>query len=436
MKLLFLFLFFIFNALSPLVWAQNVSGLSSLLSEEGKMFFGDSPNSILVTDYPDNIDKIQDYINMIDVPPRQVLIEARVVEVRLQGEHALGINWGAFASTGGFDFGQGTWLSGLTGDADGEDAIEQAIPYKNTSYPPGGATSVSEDPFTITIFNKHINFVLRALSNSFDTNVLSAPRISTVNNRSAEIKIIQELRWAIPEVQVDEGVVSITWEEPEDSPREVGISLQATPMITEDGNILMDLAPEVSEHNRDIELSAVVGANTVEYTIPVVDVRNANTKVVIGDGQTLIIGGLIKEQETHGETKVPVIGDVPYLGNLFKSSISSKDKSELLIFVSPTIIKNQGRNAIKPKEAVAANVKEGRGIIKNKFSAVKKKIFKKRPQNKELVEMEKEDNFSNSSKKNQNKNSIHTEEKEPNIEEALEDYMDKYFDDYFDDYLE
>ncbi len=314
-------------------YAQTSSDITSLLSSEGKALFGEEPNSILVIDYPKNIKKIEDYLKMVDTPPQQVIIEARIVDVKLQGEFGLGINWQAFAEKGGFEIGQ--FHVGSTPGG----SLDQNIPFKPTFYPPGSVQSTNEEtPFTMTIFDENINLVLNSLANTLDTNILSAPRITTVNNRQAEIKVIREVRWVVPEVVVEEGVVTLTWNEAEDSPREVGIILKVVPMITEDGQISMELEPEVSEHVTDLELTAVAGTTEVPYTIPIIDTRKAETKVVIGNMQTLIIGGMIKERKTKGITKIPFLGDIPLLGWLFKSERDTKERSELLIFVSPTII--------------------------------------------------------------------------------------------------
>ena len=204
-----------------------------------------------------------------------------------------------------------------------------------------------EDPFTITIFDENINVVLEALANSYDTNVLSAPRITTVNNRAADIRVIRDLPWAEPEVSTEEGVVTVTWDI---NYEEVGIILEVTPMITEDGQIALEISPEISEKVDDYDLTVVQGTTEVPYTVPIIDRRTANTKVVIGNGQTLIIGGLIKDTLTKGETKVPLLGDIPILGWLFKSTKDTWDKTELLIFVSPTIITPQVLTHMKKYE--------------------------------------------------------------------------------------
>jgi len=305
----------------------------SLLSKEGKILYGEEPNAFLVIDYPENISQIENYIKVIDVRPAQVLVEARVVEVKLQKEHALGVNWRLFADKGGFKVGQfrvGSTYPGVPGP------LIQSIDYKPTYYPPG-VSAGEEEPFTLAIFDDNINVVLKALATSLDTNILSAPSVTTLNNHEAEIKIIQSLPWAEPEVAVsgESGTVTVTWTIHFE---EVGIILKVTPIINEDGKIIMVLNPEVSESTSDYELKVVQGETEVPYKVPVIDKRSASTKVVIGNGQTLIIGGLIKDKTTKGATKVPVLGDIPLLGYLFKSTKSTKDKTELLIFVSPTII--------------------------------------------------------------------------------------------------
>jgi type II secretory pathway component GspD/PulD (secretin) len=214
-------------------------------------------------------------------------------------------------------------------------ALEQDINYKYTYYPPG-TTTTQEEPFTIAIFDDNINVVLRMLSNSLDTNILSAPRITTVNNRPAEIKIIESIPWAEPSVAVsDAGTTTVSWTSHFE---EVGITLRVVPTITEDGQISLLLQPEVSEQTGNFELTVTQGTSEIPYTIPIIDKRILGTKVVIGNKQTLVIGGLIKETHTKGVTKVPILGDIPGIGWFFKSKKDTKEKKELLIFVSPTII--------------------------------------------------------------------------------------------------
>ncbi len=334
MKKICFFLFLL--CITSLAYAQEISSnIRSLLSSDGKVIYGNEPNSIVVIDYPENVQRVADYLQDSDTVPAQVMIEARVVEIKLQKEHSLGVNWLALADKGYFPLGRfKVGSSGTLGALPGP--IEQSIPYKPTFFPPLQTTTGQEDPFTIAIFDDNINVILSTLANALDTNILSAPHVTTVNNREAEIKIIQSLPWAEPQVTVDDaGNVIVTWNI---NFEEIGILLRVTPMINEGNEITMVLNPEISEKTGDYSLKVVQSGVEVPYTVPIIDKRAASTKVVIGNGQTLIIGGLMKDKIVKAESKIPFLGDIPGLGALFKSTKESKDKTELLIFVSPRII--------------------------------------------------------------------------------------------------
>lgn len=333
MKKIILFFMFFFSA--AILHAQVVSNsLKDLLSVDGNIMYGDEPNSIVVTDYPENIQRITNYLDLVDVSPKQVLIEARVIEAKLQKEHSLGINWQIFADKGYIPVGRFKVGSSTLGNQ--PQPLTQAIPYKNTFYPPAQTSVGSESPFTIAIFDDNINAIVQTLASSLDTEILSAPKVTTINNREAEIKVVQRLPWAEPQVSVSEsGAVTVTWTINFEN---VGITLKVTPTINDDGNITMALNPEISEKTSDYSLTVTQGTTSVPYTVPIIDTRSALTKVVIGNGQTLIIGGLIKQKNSKGESKIPFFGDIPFFGYLFKSKKDIGDKTELLIFVSPTII--------------------------------------------------------------------------------------------------
>ena len=337
MKIISLILAFLVFSFS--VYAQEVStNIRGLLSSQGKILYGNEPNSIMVIDYPENTQRVAEYLDALDIAPRQVLIEARVVEVKLQKEHALGVNWKAMADKGYLPLGRFKAGSAALGGQPG--LLEQVIPYKSTFYPPGQSTSGQESPFTFAIFDDNINLVLQTLASALDTDILSAPKIATVNNQEAEIKITQKLPWAEPTLSSSSGTggsttISVTWEV---NYEEVGIKLKVTPIINDDGKISLSLVPEVSEKTGDLTLTVSQSGTSINYTVPIIDSRTASTKVVVGDGQTLIIGGLIKDKTTKGASKIPLLGDIPVLGYLFKSKKDTRDKTELLIFVSPKII--------------------------------------------------------------------------------------------------
>jgi len=320
-------------------YAQNISNMKSLLSEQGQVLFGDEPNSMLIVDYPENIERVEEYLQMVDVAPQQVHIEARVAEVKLQGETSLGIDWTMFATTGGWNFGNFDMYSGTAASGITTAGVIDYDTYSKIKEPPISGATTSTDPFTLTLAHNNIDVVMRALANDYDTDILSAPSVTTINNHEAIIQMTDIYPWAEPTVTTVEGSSpEISYEVKFE---EAGITLKVTPTISENGQIVMDLQPEISEKTDDyaITIDPGGGAQTITYTIPIIETRQAKTKVVVGSGDTLIIGGLIKNKEIESEIKIPLLGDIPYLGYLFKSSRKTMDKRELVIFVSPTIIR-------------------------------------------------------------------------------------------------
>jgi type II secretory pathway component GspD/PulD (secretin) len=328
-KIISVFMLLLFPALN--VCGQQVSSdMRTLLSSEGKVLYGDEPNSIVVKDYPDNLDQVGQYLEMLDVSPKQVLVEARVVEVVLKNEHSLGVNWSLLASQGGLKIG------GYKVTSEGKNYIEQKIPFIDVRKKPADIITSIVDPFTLAVSNSNIDAVLKAMSTSLDTDVLSAPRVATVNNRPADISIIQRYPWAEPELTTsDSGSTTVTWKI---NWEDIGIILHVTPVINADGDISLTLHPDISELVDQKLLTVTSGSASLDYQIPVIDKRTATTKVIVGNGQTLIFGGLIKDRVKKNYYKVPLVGDLPLVGQLFKSSNTFKEKTELLILVSPTII--------------------------------------------------------------------------------------------------
>jgi len=326
----------------PFVFAQGqatqqvkADNILSCLSDTGKIIPDLETNSFIIIDYPANIAKVEEFLEMADVPSKQVLIEARIIEVRLEKEHSLGVNWRVFADKGGFEMGQ--FRVGSAASLGGISALEQAIDYKDTHYPPSDSTQI-EDPFTIAIFDENINIVLKALAAQLKTDMLSAPKISTVNNRRAKIDIIKTTPY-IKEIEkedkdIGDGLTRTTITYVYDYTDE-GVSLEVTPIINPDDSITLLLFPQIKTILKWKNLPAP-GDTTLD--LPETDIRVANTKVTVKDGQTLVIGGLIRERMADGVSKIPFLGDIPILGTFFSSKTKFKQKTELLIFVSPAII--------------------------------------------------------------------------------------------------
>jgi len=313
----------------------KVVALLNLLSESGKVIPDIETNSILVIDYPPNIAMVEEYLKMADVSSEQVLIEARVVEVKLEKEHALGVNWSLFMEKAGAEIGQFRLGSGSG------QGLQQVIPFRKPKWEP--LIGEVQEPFTIGIFDENIEIVLRALTTQLKTEILSAPKVTTTNNRRAKIDVIKTIPY-LEEIKEEEeesagGTTTTTYTYTYTYADE-GVNLEVMPQINPDRSITMILCPQVKEIVRWKPVLGPAGAPGVPE-LPETDIRMAQTKVTVREGQTLVIGGLIREKIRAGATKVPLLGDIPLLGSCFRTKKDEKQKVELLIMVSPTIITPQ-----------------------------------------------------------------------------------------------
>lgn len=323
----------------PLLMAQEAAeekaigaSVLNLLSESGRLIPDVETNSILVIDYPPNIAMIEEFLKMADVQNEQVLIEARVVEVKLENEHALGVNWSLFTKKGGAEIGQFRLGSGAGL------GLEQAIPFRKPKWEP--LIGEEEEPFTIGIFDENIDIVLKALTTQLKIDILSAPKITTTNNRRAKIDIVKTIPY-LEEVEKEEEETETTTKTTYTysyTYADEGVSLEVTPLINPDRSITITLCPQVKEIVRWHEMVKPDPALEKAPQLPETDIRMAQTKVTVKERQTLVIGGLIREKIKAGVTKVPLLGDIPLLGAFFRSKKDIKEKTELLILVSPTII--------------------------------------------------------------------------------------------------
>ncbi|MCF7873839.1 MAG: tetratricopeptide repeat protein [Candidatus Omnitrophica bacterium] len=358
----------------PFVFAQPSSKgsgevssetLLNLLSESGKIIPDTESNSILVIDHSPNIAMIEEYLKMADNPSEQILIEARVVEVSLDKEHSLGVTWKLWKE-GGLDLG-GSATLGSAADS----SLDQQIPFRKPYYKPISGSS-QQDPFTIGIFDDNIEVVLKALTTQLDTDILSAPKIATKNNLRAKIDVrttIPYLSEVEKEDQETESGTDTTYTYEYEYADE-GVALEVTPLINPDRTITLDIHPEVKEITRFIAQVTPEGASGTPE-LPETDIRVTQTKVTVKEGQTVVIGGLIKEKTSHGITKVPLLGDIPFLGNLFKSTKEEKQKTELLIMVSPKII-STGEPLLSGKEKLTQVVQQEKIRKPQEFKEIQK----------------------------------------------------------------
>ena len=260
-------------------------------------------NKIVVTDTPDKIVRIEEIINAFDEKTRQVLIEAKIIQVSLSDAYKMGIDWK-------YVFGkEANWTTFN---------INRALDTSGSQIILGSATPVSAGDLRV---------IIDALKTFGDVKTLSTPRITATNGQEA--KILVGSKEVYVESTIVQGSSSTTTS---DSVKfvDVGVKLYVTPVINKDNFITMKIRPEVSSASR---FYTTGGRN-----VPIVETSEAETSVLVKDGVSIIMGGLMKNQNNKSVSKLPILGDIPLLGLLFRRTEDSVTKTELVIFLTPHII--------------------------------------------------------------------------------------------------
>ncbi len=281
--------------------AAKVEGM--LTKGVGKVKFDEASNKLVVTDTAAKIEEIRKLVDAIDQRGRQVLIEAKIVQITLNDEHRLGVDWEAIVS----DYHSLNLAGKLSNVPDGEKR---------------GKLSIG------TIANEDYSVLVEALDTVGNVNVFSNPVITTINNKEARILVGSTQPYVTTATTTPSSGPSTTAESVNFI--DVGVKLFVTPTVHSDGFITMKIRPEVSSVTGNVSTSN-------NNAIPVVETSEAETTVNAKDGVTIVIGGLIKEEKARTIKKVPILGDVPLLGMAFRSHSHSVKKTEIVIFLTPKI---------------------------------------------------------------------------------------------------
>jgi type IV pilus assembly protein PilQ len=310
---------------------------SSLLSSRGSVIAEPRTNQLFVSDIPSRLERVQEMIAKLDVPVRQVLIEARIVEatdtfgkslgVKLGGGDLRGIRGGdAGYGVGGGNrvaFGGNYSAVGATTGAFESSALTSAT-SQFVNLPASAIGGVSPSSFAISLFssaaNRFLNLEISALEADGKGRVVSSPRVVTADQTKALIEQGTEFPY---EQSTSSGATSIAF-------RKAVLKLEVTPQITPEGNIILDL--DVNKDSPGTEVRGGMSINT----------KRIRTQVLVENGGTVVIGGIFELTESESENKVPVLGDVPVLGNLFKQKTRSANKQEMLVFITPKMISDRG----------------------------------------------------------------------------------------------
>lgn len=298
--------------------AQDVkTQVSALVSKGGSLIADDRMNAVIVTDMASNIRRLMKMIAHLDARTPQVLIEALIMEVSLTKETKLGVEWEhalrfsesghAFTGNLGQNFGLGS-------------QITEGFKY------------------SVIRADQNLSGLVQALATDQKVNILSTPHIMTLNNQPAVIRVGEEVPVLTQTRNIEGGDTIRSFDY-----KSVAIELQVTPRINTDRDVFLKVHPSVKK---------ILGFNA-ELNAPILASREAETAVLIKDGQTMVIGGLMKDDRSMNQSKIPLLGDLPLIGALFRSRGRTKEKTELLVFITPRVIltADEGQNVTVRKES-------------------------------------------------------------------------------------
>ncbi|QOY63945.1 type IV pilus secretin PilQ family protein [Lysobacter sp. H21R4] len=303
---------------------------TGFLSPRGRLVADDRTNTLMVSDTPKKVAEMKELIAVIDRPVDQVVIEARVVVATESFSRELGARFGVSGTKNnvGFSGKLETNKDNLNSvnDADPGTIIERALMSNLAVANPAGAVALS-----ILNAGYLLDIELSAMQTQGRGEVISNPRIVTSNQREAIIKQGQEVGYVTIQPATAGGVAT-----PSVQFKEVVLEMKVTPTITNDGRVFLNLNVKKDE----IEGFVKTGIGDV----PQISTREVNTAVLVEDGQTVVVGGVYEFRDREDASKVPFLGDIPFLGNLFKKKGRQKEKAELLIFVTPKVLEVSQRN--------------------------------------------------------------------------------------------
>ena len=298
-----------------------------------KLAINKSTGVILVTDYPINLNKVASYLEMSEgSSQRQVTIQAKIMEVILSDDYKAGINWKVIeglprsvnlswgltdkAGTTGFPGGTSGTTSGTTSTTIPTPGIFNIKPF-------GGAFAIGALGAEVSLSD-----IIEAIAEQGDIKILSNPTLSTLNNQKAMIRVGDQDVFFIVGAVATQSTVTQTIQP---VTIDIGIILDVTPQIAEDGTILMSIHPSIT--HKTGEKTSPDGKNT----FPLLSVRETDTTVRVRDGQTIIIAGLMAERKENTSIGVPLLRSIPLLGHLFKYKSEEKRNAELVIMITPTV---------------------------------------------------------------------------------------------------
>ncbi|HAS3611321.1 TPA: type IV pilus secretin PilQ family protein [Vibrio cholerae] len=295
-------------------------GNVNMLSERGSISIDERTNSLLIRELPDNIAVIREIIESLDIPVKQVQIEARIVTVKEGNLEELGVRWGVMSTNGshlvGGSIESNLWQKGLL--ADDEFPVDEFLNV-NLASTSANASSIA---FQVAKLGSGtlLDLELSALQNESKAEIISSPRLITTNKQPAYIEQGTEIPYL---ESSSSGASTVAF-------KKAVLSLKVTPQITPDNRLVLDLS--VTQDRR----GETVKTGTGEAVS--IDTQRIGTQVLVNNGETVVLGGIFQHSINNSVDKVPLLGDLPVLGALFRRTYEQMGKSELLIFVTPKVV--------------------------------------------------------------------------------------------------
>jgi len=313
------------DASGRLIQVQDLTNQITVIPDQ-------NTNSIIVVTTPENAELLRQILAQLDKIPEQVMIETIIVEASLDAQSKLGIEW-QFLEARPFD------QAGGTAQGNQDFGLRQ-----NNTLPQG---------FRYTLNTANVSAFVNAMKTDTKFNVLSTPRIFTSNNVEAQINISQRVPFVVSQRTDANGNITFNYDF-----EDVGIVLTVTPRVTAGGYVTMD----VSQTANDLQ-------GFTSFNAPIVNQRQADTTVAVKDGETIILGGIIRSTVSSTVKKIPILGDIPLLGQIFRSTDRTNQKTELLVFLTPRVVRNP-EDAAKMTEEQRARLSKPtqdqiKGVIKN-----------------------------------------------------------------------
>ncbi|MEF9386785.1 type IV pilus secretin PilQ [Ralstonia solanacearum species complex bacterium KE056] len=297
----------------------GTASASRILSKRGSLTADARTNQLFVSDVPGKLEEVQAFLQKIDIPVRQVMIEARIVEADDTFSRNLGAKLGFAAKSNGSAVGNNyasVTPSSSTSSSSSSDS-------SNVSLPANGINGVSAASVAVSLFNssagRFLSLELSALEADGRGKIISSPRVVTADN----IKALIEQGTEVPYQQAtSSGATSVSF-------KKANLKLEVTPKITPDGNVFLEV---------DVNKDSLGTQTTNGFAI---NTKHVQTQVLVENGGTVVIGGIYTQNERTDVSKVPLLGDIPVLGNLFKTTAKTNDRTELLVFLTPRVLSDQ-----------------------------------------------------------------------------------------------